>query len=123
MGQPHAQAPLGEQKFTYILSLPNAHHVAYALAKDPALYQKAVTANPIEFGQLIAAVAPPSSVASPASTGRVGSVPPPAPYQPVGSGSKTTAPTSAEATKGGYDFDKSGYRERRAAERGVTRRR
>jgi hypothetical protein len=80
--------------------------------------------DPFTFALEVAKLAPNGSVATPASTAASGSVPPPAPYQPVGSGSTTTALPSAElARKGGYDFDKSGYREKRAAERGVSRRR
>ena len=122
MSAPHLQAPLGDEKFAYLLQQPHAHQLAYVIAKDPALYRELIAADPYTFGARLAALTPPSPVASPASTGRAGVVVPPAPYQPVGSGSKTTAPSSAESIKGGFDFDKSGYRERRAQERGGRRR-
>ena len=98
-------------------------HARYALAKDPTLAEKIRTMNPILAGMEIAKLMPPSGAVALASTSSAGSVTPPAPYQPVGSGSKTTAPPLDElATRSGYDFDKSGYREKRAAERGVRRR-
>ncbi len=107
-----------------ILKLSNSEHVQYAIGKDAALAHRLAAMTDVEFGIALASLAPASAAASPASTAQAGSVTPPPPYQPVGSGSKTTVPPSAELIpKAGYDFDKSGYREKRAAERGVNRRR
>lgn len=53
--------------------------------------------------------------AAPAVPARV----PAAPYTPVNGNSATTAPPSSELARKGFDMDKSGYREKRAAERGV----
>jgi hypothetical protein len=113
-----------------IYELPNTEHVQYAIMRDGALAQKlsgiAMRAArgdlgaAYEFGAALANVAPDGPAASSASTGSPSSVMPPAPIQPVGSGSKTTTPSSAELVKG-FDFDASGYRERRAAERGGRR--
>jgi len=104
-----------------ILGLPNAEHLIYAIANDADLAKTLGSLSDVAFGLKLAQIAPASPVASPASTGTPGSLPP-QPYQPVGSGSVTTVPSSAELTrKAGFDFDRSGYREKRAAERGVRR--
>lgn len=47
--------------------------------------------------------------------------PPPVPYTPVNGNSVTTATPSSELAGKGFDFDKSGYREKRAAERKSAR--
>lgn len=122
---PHvAQANWPLEKLQAIFELDTPEHVQYALAKDPALAERLRTEpNIVRFGMAIAQLIPAASGAAPASPGSTGSVIAPAPYQPVGSGSKTTVTPSAELAKKGFDFDASGYRERRAAERGVTRRR
>lgn len=110
-------------RMAYIDTQPHAEHVLYAMLKDAALAQQLAFASPFEFGVAVSRLAPATSDARPASSDRVGSATPPAPYQPVGSGSKTTSPSSADlADSAGEDFDKSGYREKRAAERGRTRR-
>lgn len=111
-------------KLQAIFELDAPEHVQYALAKDPALAERLRTEpNIVKFGMEIAKLIPAAPGAAPASPVSAGSVVAPAPYQPVGSGSKTTVIPSAELAKKGFDFDASGYRERRAAERGVTRRR
>ena len=106
--------------------LPNLEHVLYALAKDEQLARKIAQlsqSNPVLAGLELARLSPSSSVASPASTGRTAGSPVPPPYQPVGSGSQTASPSSAEiANRSGDDYDSSGYRERRAAERKGGRR-
>ena len=107
-----------------INELPEPEHIYYQLAKDRVLAERLKGLNPVQYGIELAKLIPASGVALPASTQSAGSVTPPPPFQPVGAGSKTTAPPLADLPqKAGYDFDKSGYRERRAAERGVTRRR
>jgi len=104
-----------------IAALDDTGHVLYQMAKDPANYERLRTMSDVQFGMELAKLTAAPSVAPPASTGP-GSVIPPSPYQPVGSGSKTTVPPSAELTqRAGFDFDKSGYREKRAAERGIRR--
>jgi predicted secreted protein len=123
---PHMQAQNWPgEKIQAIARLEEPEHIQYALAKDPALAERLRTADPVTFGMELARLIPASAVALPASTAGAGTVnAPPPPFQPVGAGSKTTAPPLADLTKkAGFDFDKSGYRERRAAERGVTRRR
>lgn len=105
-----------------IIQTPGAEHVLYALAKDDALAQRVAASDPIRFGFELARLVPASGVASPASTPQTGTSVAPPPYQPVGSGTQTTVVPSASLIQG-FDFDKSGYRERRAAERGVRRRR
>lgn len=108
----------------YIVQHPHSEHLQYAIAKDGALAQKLAAMSDFEWGSAISALAPSSAVASPASTAPRESSTPPPPFQPVGSGSKTTAlPLDDLPKKGGYDFDKSGYRERRAEQRGRLRRR
>lgn len=112
-----------KEKLHALQQLDDPAVVQYALAKDPATYERLRTIpDLVTFGIELAKLMTAVPVASPASTGPAGSVIPPQPYQPVGSGSKTTVPPSAELAKRGFDFDKSGYREKRAAERGVTRR-
>lgn len=103
-----------------ILNLPEPEHILYALGRDAAETARLAKLSDVEFGLALARYAPAdASVASPASTGARVTVAPP-PYQPVGGGSKTTVLPSAELPKrSGYDFDKSGYREKRAAERGL----
>jgi hypothetical protein len=118
---PGARIDLGKAKYDYVIAHPQARHLAYAIAKDGALAQRLASADPFAFALEVAKIAPDSSVASSATTGVSGSATPPSPMQPVGTGSATTSPTSADLVKG-YDFDKSGYREKRAAERGVRRR-
>lgn len=105
-----------------ILGLDNAAHVIYQLAKDRALSEKIATSNPYQAGLELAKLVTPAAVVSPASTART-VVPPPAPYQPVAGGSKTSVPSSANlAASAGDDYDRSGYRESRARERGVRSR-
>ena len=118
----------------WVLGRPpgESEHLAYRLAKDrpyaDTFLDKWKT-DKVELGRWLMAegrVSPTVRVAqTPASTPPRDSLPAPAPYQPVGSGSPTTSPASSELVgKAGYDFDKSGYREKRAAElgRGVRRR-
>lgn len=105
-----------------LVNAPNAEHLIYALAKDPVLARKIATErDPIRLGYLMASITTPPAVASPASTQTVASTAP-APYQPVGSGSRTATPTLDDLAGSGDDYDKSGYRERRAAERKGSRR-
>ncbi len=107
-------------KIEAIASVDAPEQVQYALGKDPALAERLRTLDPITFGRELTKLIAPVSVASPASTARTMVATPPAPYQPVAGGGKTTVPSSADlASRGDSDFDRSGYREQRARERGV----
>lgn len=120
---PGSQVTIPGPKLEAILKSPDAAHYIYEIAKDGALAQQLASASDIEFGMLLAGISPkPANGAPLASPSPV--VPPPAPYQPVGGGSKSTAlPLEDLVKRGGHDFDKSGYREKRAAELGRGRRR
>jgi hypothetical protein len=114
-----------------IVSSPRGPDVSYYLATHQdeyrALIQEAWGVNHPQSIALVRrvleaklpAVPKPNGHAQPAAISQA-----PAPFAPVGTGSKTTVPTSAElADKGTMDYDKSGFRERRAAERGIKPRR
>jgi hypothetical protein len=107
-----------------LLSLPNAEHVMYELAKnEPELKRIATLTDPVQIGIAFGQIIPRAAVAQPASTAPVVRTAVPAPPQPVGASTRTTSPSSADlAVKGGDDYDSSGYRERRAAELGRPRR-
>lgn len=106
-----------------LVNAPNAEHLVYTLAKDPDLARKIATErDPIRLGYLMASVRPPEAVVRPASTTPAVASNAPAPYQPVGTGSKTTTPTLGELAASGDDYDASGYREQRAAQRRGSRR-
>lgn len=127
---PGAQIPLGatlesaQARAQYVISHAQSEHLQYAILKDGDLARSLQRMSDMDFGMKIAQIAPNgSSAQSPASLAVSGSATPPAPFTPVGSGSSTTVLPSAElAKKGGFDYDRSGYREKRAAERGLNRR-
>lgn len=106
-----------------IISSPHSGHLQYVIAKDAALAHRLATCSPYDFAAELAAITPTSAVARPAPTEPSDPLTPPAPYQPVGTGSQTTTLSSAEVIKGSFDFDKSGYREKRDAELRRVRRR
>jgi hypothetical protein len=118
-----ATTPLSADVLQAIVEHPHSEHVQYQLAKDPArLARLAALRNPVQVGIELASLGPPAVASPPASTARAGIASPPAPYQPVGSGGKTTAIPLQELTdKFGDDFDASGYRERRRQELGRRR--
>ena len=118
---PGAVVPMPRDRIEAIFVHPASEHLQYVIAKDAALAQRLANCHPYEFGAELARLTPTGSGASPASPAVSATTTAPAPYQPVGSGSKTAAPSSAQLIKG-FDFDKSGYRERRAAERAGRRR-
>ena len=121
---PGSQIVLPGPKLEAIVKSPYAAHFIYEIAKDAALAQRLASASDIEFGMELARISPSATSAPPASPVVTGSSMPPAPYQPVGSGSKTTAPPLDDLVKkAGHDFDKSGYREKRAEQLGRLRRR
>ena len=101
-----------------ILSLPNAEHVMYALAKDHAKLNAILAIqNPVLLGVQLASVIPRTEAValSPASTPvAVRTTNAPAPPQPVGAGSRTAQPSLEElAASGNYEA----YKARREAER------
>jgi len=115
---------IADRRTQYVLHHPSAVHLMHTIASDATLANQLAGLSDIDFGIALARLVPADPAVSPASTGvrTVNSAP--APYQPVGSGSKTTpVPSSELIKKSGFDFDRSGYRERRAAERGITGRR
>jgi len=118
LGQTDAQAVA---RVETILRSPHAEHLLYAISKDAAIAQQLAQYSDIEFGMALSRFVPPAdtSVASPASTGIRRPVVAPAPFTPVSGGSKTSVTSSSELAKKGFDFDRSGYREKRAAERGL----
>lgn len=120
---PGTYVTMPDAAIRHIFQLPNTEHVQYAIMRDGALAQRLAAlaaSDPFSFGLELSKVAPATPAVQSASTGTVGSATPPAPMQPVGSGSPTTSTSSAELAKlGNYDA----YKAKRAAERGVTRRR
>lgn len=113
---------VGEQRVQAVSLLPNGPQLIYAIAKDGALAQRLAAMTDLEFGMALSSLAPQQAVATPASTPAVVSPIVPPPFQPVGAGSKTTAiPSSDLPKKAGFDYDRSGYREKRAQERAGRR--
>ena len=104
---------------------PEPEHIKYRLGKDPELANRIRTMNPVFAGYELAKLIPSAAVAPTASTARTVASPPPPPMQPVGGGGKTTAASSADLAMRAtdFDYDRSGYREARARERGSSRRR
>lgn len=109
-----------------INSQEEPEHIKFALGSDPQLAEMIRTMNPVFAGAELAKLSRRSvAVAPTAPTARTVASPPPAPMQPVAGGGKTTTTSSADLASRStdYDFDRSGYREARARERGVHRRR
>lgn len=90
-----------------IALVPHAEHVQYLLAGNRDLAEAvAQISDPFTLGMVLAQLAPPSGervASSPASTRRPVTSQAPAPYQPVGSGSKTTSPSLDDLANAG-DF-------------------
>lgn len=105
------------QRVAAIFAHPHAEHLEYAILKDGALAQKLAGLDDIGFGIELARLVPTSQPAE-----RRAFTPPPAPMQAVGGNGATTQTPSSELAAKGFDYDKSGYREKRAAERKVGRR-
>ena len=105
------------ERVSYILKHAQSEHIQHAILSDVKLAEQLRDSDQITFGVTIAGLVPAAKPAAPAWT------PPPPPYATVGAGSPTTATPSSELPKKGFDFDSSGYREKRAAERGVKTRR
>ncbi len=106
-----ADSRTAEERVNMLIHTDGGQHVLYTIAKDAALAQRLSKMSDREFGFTIARLLPADgSVASPASTAAPRAVSAPPPYQPVGAGGKTTAPTLEETTKrattnGAIDFD------------------
>jgi hypothetical protein len=115
---PGSQVPMDAAKIQAILQHPQSEHVQYAIVKDGTLANKLAQAGPIEFGMLLSTLAPTNGAAPLASTPNAGTITPPAPIQPVGSGSPTTPTPSADAARKG---DYAAYKARREAERKARR--
>lgn len=113
-----------DDTYRAIVTAPNAAELVYTLAKDPPLARKVASEkDPFRLGVLLGSIrSSQPAVARPASTGAAVASSAPPPYQPVGSGSKTTSPSLSDIADHGDDYDSSGYRERRAAERKGARR-
>jgi hypothetical protein len=111
---PGSQVPMDHAKIQAILHHPQSEHVQYAIVKDGALAQRLASMGPIEFGYALASLVPTAAAAPLASTARPGSQTPPAPVQPVGSGSPTTAPSISDLARQG---DYQAYKAQRAADR------
>ncbi len=105
------------QRVAFIASHPQSEDIQYAILKDPALAQRLHDMDALTFGVTIAGLVPAVKPAAAAFT------PPPPPHPTVGAASPTIAKSAAELAEKGYDFDASGYREKRAAERATFRRR
>ncbi len=105
-----------QRRCAMIFQHPQSEHLQYAIMKDGDLAARLGAMDDISFGMEIAKLTTP---ATKPQERRV--TPPPAPYQPVNGNSATTPTPSAELAGKGFDFDKSGYREKRAAERKLTR--
>jgi hypothetical protein len=118
---PGGQVQMPMERIHAIYASPASEHLQYVIMKDAQLAHYLAQLSPIGFGVALAQLTAQHS-GNGHGNGTAPPPLPPAPYAPVGSGSKTTVPPATELAKG-FDFDKSGYRERRAAERGVKPRR
>lgn len=115
----HMTEPWPQDKIEAIASMEQPEHIQYALGKDPDLAHRLKGLGPVQFGMELAKLVTAAPGASPASPTRT-VVTPPAPYQPVAGGGSTVAqPSAALAARAVEDYDSSGYREKRARERGV----
>jgi hypothetical protein len=112
---PGAQVNIPMDRVDAIVLHPQSEHLQYAIAKDAALAQRLAACSPLDFGVILSSLLP-AGAASAAST--PARVTPPPPYQPLTGGSRTTPPPLTDVVqKAGFDFDKSGYRERRHGSR------
>lgn len=118
---PAADIPLGRtpqegvERVRFIVQHPQSEHIQAAILKDVAVAKSLQAADAYTFGTIVAGLVPPPTPAKPAWT------PPPSPHPTVGASSPTTGKSSGELAAKGYDFDASGYREKRAAERAASR--
>lgn len=89
--------------------------IADYLASNPAEARRIAGLSPVSAIRALGRIE--SQLESPASPARAAWKPPAAPYVPVNGNSATTPTPSSELASKGHDFDASGYREKRAAER------
>lgn len=99
----------------FIIEHPQSEHIQYAILKDQSLAERLQQSDDFTFGAIVTGLVPPEKPARPAWT------PPPSPHPTVGASSPTTPTPSSELARKGFDFDSSGYREKRAAERAAAR--
>lgn len=114
----HAAMQVGPRAAYYLAQHPEELRELTAdtlMPADTPGFAAAVATTKRYLARLVTAPAP---VAAPAPR----RVAPPAPYTPVNGGTPTTQTPSSELAGKSYDFDKSGYREKRAAERKASRR-
>lgn len=103
----------GTRRCLSIFQHPQSEHLQYAIMKDGELAKRLGAMDDIDFGMAIAALVPAEGKSAPRAEWK----PPAAPFTPVNGNSPTTATPSAQLASKGHDFDSSGYREKRAAER------
>jgi hypothetical protein len=108
LGPTEAQA---KQRCAAIFQHPQSEHLQYAIMKDGDLARSLGALDDIAFGMALARLVPAAQPERRVHT------PPPAPYTPVNGSSATTSTPSSELAGKGFDYDSSGYREKRAAER------
>lgn len=111
----HADPAKASQRVAAVFLHPQTEHLQYAISRDAALAERLAGLDDIAFGFELARLAP--GTATPVAPRRAEPKPIPAPFQPVNGNSATVAVASSELAGKGYDFDTSGYREKRAAER------
>ena len=103
----------GTARCLAIFQHPQSEHLQYAIMKDGDLAKRLGAMDDIAFGMELARLVP-SGNGAPAQREWK---PPAAPFTPVNGNSPTTPVASAALASKGHDFDASGYREKRAAER------
>jgi hypothetical protein len=104
----------GARRCLTIFQHPQSEHLQYAIMKDGDLARRLGAMDDISFGMALSALVPVGNGHAPAA--REWKTPA-APFTPVNGNSPTTATPSAALASKGHDFDASGYREKRAAER------
>jgi len=103
----------GTARCLAIFQHPQSEHLQYAIMKDGDLAKRLGAMDDIAFGMELARLVPAGNGAPAQREWK----PPAAPFTPVNGNSPTTPVASAALAGKGHDFDASGYRERRAAER------
>lgn len=115
VGQIHLGRDYNEsvERVAFVAHHPQSEHIQHAILKDQALAERLRDSDPYTFGLTIAGLIPTAQPKARAWT------PPPSPHPIVGASSPTTPTPSGELAAKGHNFDESGYREKRAAERGL----
>ncbi len=107
----NAGTPLGDALLYSEVGMEMADHLAANLPEATRI----AGLNPAQ--QLLALGRIESTLVAAARPAKRAVAPPPAPYEPVNGNGATVSTSSAELAGKGHDFDASGYREKRAAER------